>query len=224
MLAYNTKNTAGQKTTVLKIGPMLWFFLLALSKLCRHKILLSFFYFFNYAITAGVKNWHVMQSQGPIMITVSCVEAPPKVMSCLAVGTKGKSRVAGSCPLYYVDVCGPWVMAQRVSALPSTCKHTRMHTHKHTRAYQSWLERRECLPTSLPACLPAGLERPGLKRTGTINVGFHVFHVLLCYLSACVRSALVFVWGMCVVWSGGKFHVTFRWRSLKGCFGVQSLI
>lgn len=92
------------------------------------------------------------------------------------------------------------------------------HTHartQNTRVYQSWPERRECLPTSLPACLPAGLERPGLKRTGTINVGFHVFHVLLCYLSACVRSALVFVWGVCVVWSGGKISCYFQMALFK---------
>lgn len=108
--------------------------------------------------------------------------------------------IAESCPFYWVDVWGPRAMAQRVSALPPTCKHS-----THTRAYQSWPQHRECLPTSLPVCLPAGGERPGLKRTGTINVCFYVFHVLLCYLSACVGWALVFVLGMYVVWSGENF-------------------
>lgn len=119
--------------------------------LAPQKTLLSFLEFFNHAITAGVKNWRVMQSQGPIMITVSCVEAPPKVMSCLAAGAEGKSRVAGSCPLYYVDVCGPWVMAQRVSALPSTCKHTRTQTH----TCLSILARAQGMPTHQLACVPA---------------------------------------------------------------------
>lgn len=124
--------------------------------------------------------------------------AQGNVMSSCRV--EGEPSVAGSCPLYWVEVWGPGAMAQRVSALPPTCKHS-----VHTRAYQSWPLHRGCLPTSLPACLPAGGERPGLKRTGTINECLDVFHVLLCYLSACVHWVLVFVWGMYVVWSGENF-------------------
>lgn len=122
-----------------------------------------------------------------------CGEALPKVMSCLPSGLRGNPALLGAA-LYIGWRCeglGPRYRGCQHS-LQHSNKVYRHTTHTHTHAYQSWPQHRECLPTSLPACLPAGGVRPGLKRTGTINVRLDVFHVLLCYLSACVRWALVF--------------------------------
>lgn len=101
----------------------------------------------NHATAASVKNWHVLQSQGPIMITVSRCGGGARGNVMLGRRAEGKSRVAGSCPLCYVDVCGPWVMARRVSALPSTCK----HTHPLTHTCLSVLAAAQGMPTHQPA-------------------------------------------------------------------------
>lgn len=123
-----------------------------------------------------------MQSQGSILITVSRRGGGARGNVTLGRRAQRKSRVAGSRPLCCVDVCGPWVMARRVSALPSTCKHTHTHTHRRARAYQCWLHTGNAYPPARWVSV-----RPELQQTGTINVGFHVFHVLLCCLSASAR-------------------------------------
>lgn len=133
---------------------------------------------------------------------------------------EGEPSVAGSCPFYWVDVWVPGAMAQRVSALPPTCKTQCTHTHTHTRAYQSWPQHRECLPTSLPACLPAGgreawvaANRDNQCALSCLSCSFMLsLSMRSPGAGVCARHAC------CLI--RGKFHVTFRWRSLKGCFGV----
>lgn len=58
-----------------------------------------------------------------------------------------------------------------------------IHTHTHTHVPIS----AGCSTGNAYPPAPWVSVRPGLQQTGTINVGFHVFHVLLCCLSACVR-------------------------------------
>ena len=132
-------------------------------------------------------------------------------------GAEGEPSIAGSCPFYWVDVWVPGAMAQRVSALPPTCKTqcTHTHTRTHTRAYQSWPQRRECLPTSLPACLPAGgreawvaANRDNQCALSCLSCSFMLsLSMRSPGAGVCVRHAC------CLI--RGKFHVTFRWRSFK---------
>lgn len=143
-----------------------------------------------------MKSARVVQSHGPILIlAVSCAEALPKVMSCLASGLRGNPVLLGAALSirWMCEGLGSWHRGcQHSLQHANTPTHARMHANTHT--CLSILATAQGMPTHQPACvLPAGLEKPGLKRTGTINVSFHVFHVLLCFFSACIRSTLMFV-------------------------------
>lgn len=143
--------------------------------------------------------------------------ALPKVMSCLAAGLWADPASLGAALSIGWRCDG---LRQRHGGCQSA------HTHTHTRAYQSWPQQhRECLPTSLPVCLPAGGERPGLERTGTINCApwclscSFMLSLSMCSLGTGVCARHVY----CLI-RGKKIHVAFRWRFVKGCFGVHHLI
>lgn len=133
----------------------------------------------------------------------------------------GEPSVAESCPFYWTDAWGPGAMAQRVSALPPKCK-TSTHTHTHL----SILATGQGMPTHQFACAPAHWVRGGVwVKANRDNQ---------CVLS-CLSCSFMWSLSMCSLGAGvcvrhtcclirGKFHVTFRWRCVKGCFGVQSLI
>lgn len=142
--------------------------------------------------------------------------AQGNVMSSLRA--EGEPSVAGSCPFYWVDVWGPGAMAQRVSALPPPCKHS---THTHTHTCLSILATEQGMPTHQLACVPARWGREAWVEANRDNQC--ALSCLSCsfMLSLSMRSlgAGVCVRHVCCL-IGGKFHVTFRWRSVKGCFGV----
>ena len=77
-------------------------------------------------------------------------------------GAEGEPSIAGSCPFYWVDVWVPGAMAQRVSALPPTCKTQCTHTHTHTHTCLSILATAQGMPTHQLACVLARWGERGL--------------------------------------------------------------
>lgn len=140
-------------------------------------------------------------------------------MSCLAGGLRGNPASLGAALSigWMCECLGPWHRGCQHSL--QHAKHS-AHTRTHTRAYQSWPQHRECLPTSLPACLPAGgreawvaANRDNQCALSCLSCSFMLsLSMRSPGAGVCVRHAC------CLI--RGKFHVTFRWRSLKGCFGV----
>lgn len=168
------------------------------------------------------KNWHVLQSQGPIMITVSRCGGGAQGNVMLGRRAEGKSRVAGSCPLCYVDVCGPWGHGTEGVSTPFNVQtHTPAHTHTHARAYQCWLQHRECLPTSpLGECEAwAAANRDNQCGLSCLSCSFMLSPSVRppgrcsCLCEACALSD-----------QGENFVLLSDGALLKGCFGVQSRI
>lgn len=146
----------------------------------------------------------------------SCVETLPKVMSCQSQGYGGTERrwelpfLLSGC----VRGLGPWHRG---------CQHSHQHTntHTHTRARLSILATAQGMPTHQLAWAPARWVRESRVEANRDNQW--VLSCLSCsfMLSLSMRpaGARVCVRHACCL-IRGKFHVTFRWRSLKGCFGV----
>lgn len=146
--------------------------------------------------------------------------ALPKVMSCLALGLRRSPASLGAA-LSIGQRCEgprPWHRGCQHSLQHANTTHTHTHVpinpgHSTGNAYP---------PACLRACLLgreawAGANRDNQCAPWCLSCSF-MLSLSMCLLSAglCVRHA------RCLI--RGKFHVTFRGRSVKGCFGAQSLI
>lgn len=140
-------------------------------------------------------------------------------MSCLAEGQRGNpaSLRAALSLGWTCEDRGPWHRG---------CQHSLQHANTvHTHTCLSILATAQGMPTHQLACVPArwGSEaRVKANRDNQcallcLSCSF-MLSPSMCWLGAgvCVRHVC------CLI--RGKFHVTFRWRSVKGCFGVQSRI
>lgn len=153
-----------------------------------------------------------------------CGEALPKVMSCLPSGLRGNPALLGAA-LYIGWRC------EGLGPRYRGCQHSLQHSNKvyrhttHTHTCLSILATAQGMPTHQLACVSArwGSEawveayRDNQCAPWCLSCSF-MLSLSMCSLGTgvCVRHVC------CLI--RGKFHVTFRWRSVKGCFGVQSLI
>lgn len=145
----------------------------------------------------------------------------PQVMSCLPAGLKGGTQNGWELPFLLVGCVSASGHGTEGVSTPSNMQTNYTHTRTRTYTCLSILATAEGMPTHQPACVPARWGREAWVETNRDNQ---------CALS-CLSCSFMLSLSMCSPGAGvcvrhacclirGKFHVTFRWRCVKGCFGV----